>query len=673
VSCKKCCFFSQFGEEDKICRPCLQRAQRYSRPAPDDPSDQSMQEDPAVDNALPEQPNVNVQDQEVQVNMSQMIPLPGYTRAPVNTHVCIIAACNNTDLQRIHIDVRATVLQEKCFYIPRGNRVCEEHKVEDSLWQNIEFLTRRVHSEFAPSHLKDMMDMLRTRKVFLDFDRRSSINNSVFHFYIGFSKSQFEQILETCPSISQRHKNKAGRALATVLTKLHTGESNQRLSKIFNISRNTLEKTMRLVRQDLINEFVPQHLGYDHLTRQDVINRCLTIPNVLFGNPNVPPTERNAIIILDGTYIYLQKSSNYYFQRKSYSLHKYRHLLKPFLMVCPDGHIIDIYGLYEATKSDATILSEILNSINDPFHWFFHENDVLILDRGFRDCIENVESCGYRAYMPATRDDNEYQLTTKQANDSRKVTMCRWVVETVNGRLKNQFRQLRHQNFNIAASHLFQEIKIAAALLNAFGVPLIDHRLTQEIINRIPNSSNQNLLGEYVIANNLNRRRADFENMNAEVPGMDDFPILSADDLIIFSLGPYQVQQARSYYGEHVKSDGSYLIEVCREPNLDNFSTESLNWVDPWLLRGRIQSRHSSRRIYYVYILVERATQGLDAILGHYCSCIIGKRTLGCCSHVMSIIWYMGWGRYQDDLTPPAKFLDYIIRHDIENEIDEDD
>ncbi|KAJ8721073.1 hypothetical protein PYW08_006538 [Mythimna loreyi] len=133
--------------------------------------------------------------------------------------------------------------------------------------------------------------------------------------------------------------------------------------------------------------------------------------------------------------------------------------------------------------------------------------------------------------------------------------------------------------------------------------------------------------------------------MNAEVPGLDDFPILSADDLVIYALGTYQVQQARSYYGEHIKSDGSYVIEVCREPNINDFSVGTFNWINPWLLRGRIHSRHSSRRIYYVYILVERATQGLDAILGHYCSCIVGKRTLGCCSHVMSIIMVHGMGQ----------------------------
>lgn len=48
----------------------------------------------------------------------------------------------------------------------------------------------------------------------------------------GLSKQQFQQILQSTPSITHRYRKKAGTALATVLTKLHTGESNERLSTI---------------------------------------------------------------------------------------------------------------------------------------------------------------------------------------------------------------------------------------------------------------------------------------------------------------------------------------------------------------------------------------------------------------------------------------------------------
>ncbi|XP_052743939.1 uncharacterized protein LOC128199252 [Bicyclus anynana] len=454
----------QFDGNSQICRLCFQRAQRYgirhqsTVDVPDqtgEPNTSAVQDMPmqiiVEENSIPDQPNLqvndNMRDQEVQVNRPQMIEIPGYRRAPFNTQLCLLADCTNRNLRRIPIDIRATVLQEKCFYIPRGTRVCEEHS--DFLWQNVENNTRRVYNTFSPTNVKDMMDSLRKHKVFLDFEKLSSISNAVFLYYIGFSKEKFQQILQRTPSVMQRFRKKPKTSLATVLAKLHTGESNQRLSTIFKMSRKTFEKTMRLVRSCLIKEFVPQYLGYNHLTREEVISRSLSIPNTLFGNPDASLRDRKAIIILDGTYIYLQKSSNYYFQRKCYSLHKYRHLVKPFLLVCPDGHIIDVYGLYEATKSDATILTEIMRNGQDPFHWFFQEDDVLILDRGFRDSLEEVETCGYRAYMPATNGATERQLTVQQANASRKVTMCRWVVETINGRLKNQFRQLRSQNFNV--------------------------------------------------------------------------------------------------------------------------------------------------------------------------------------------------------------------------------
>lgn len=187
---------------------------------------------------------------------------------------------------------------------------------------------------------------------------------------------------------------------------------------------------MRSVRNALMLEFVPRHLGYDHISREEVISRCLAIPNALFGGRD---GEERCLTIHDGTYIYLQRSTNYYFQRKSYSLHKWRHLYKPYLMVCPDGHIIDIYGPYDATTSDASILNRILQSPHDPFNWFHRTNDILILDRGFRDALNELESAGYSAKVPITNSRTGTQLTTEEANESRKVTMCRWVVETING------------------------------------------------------------------------------------------------------------------------------------------------------------------------------------------------------------------------------------------------
>ncbi|KAJ8720700.1 hypothetical protein PYW08_006165 [Mythimna loreyi] len=198
----------------------------------------------------------------------------------------------------------------------------------------------------------------------------------------------------------------------------------------------------------LMQDFVPLHLGFDHLSREDVARRNLTVPDNLFGNPDSPPNERKAITICDGTYIYIQKSSNYFFQRKSYSNHKYRNLLKPFLFVCCDGHIIEVSGPHAATTSDAQVMNSVIDNEEDTgdgvFHWFYRNGDVFILDRGFRDSVVPMQQHGYSVHIPESKYPNGAQLTTDQANKSRLITICRWVVEVVNGRFKRDFRLLRN-------------------------------------------------------------------------------------------------------------------------------------------------------------------------------------------------------------------------------------
>lgn len=39
--------------------------------------------------------------------------------------------------------------------------------------------------------------------------------------------------------------------------------------------------------------------------------------------------------------------------------------------------------------------------------------------------------------------------------------------------------------------------------------------------------------------------------------------------------------------------------------------------------------------------------QVFQKVTGWYCSCYIGSRTVGTCSHVASVVWYLGFGRYQ--------------------------
>lgn len=139
---------------------------------------------------------------------------------------------------------------------------------------------------------------------------------------------QFNSILEQVPSL-ERTCNKSKTALAIYLIKLRTGEPDTRLADMFHMSRRSLERLLKTARDCLYQDFVPLHLGWDHMTRQQVVDRNLYIPTALFGDNSGEVVK--AIIICDGTYVYIQKSSNYLFQRITYSHHKFQNLLKPFL------------------------------------------------------------------------------------------------------------------------------------------------------------------------------------------------------------------------------------------------------------------------------------------------------------------------------------------------------
>lgn len=509
-----------------------------------------------------------------------------------------------------------------------------------------------IHT-FTAEHIQDFASFVKERNQTMDFNNIEAMSDDMVHFWIGLSKEQFLQLKTGLPRLSQLRNGEL--ALIAYLIKLRTGDSDERISSLLNKPRSTLTKLLGTARDLLNEEFIPHNLGINHISRAEISERNLIIPNGLFGGEG-----RKPIIIVDGTYLYVQKSSNYLYQKNTYSLHKYRNLVKPFLMVCCDGYIIDVLGPYPATTSDANIMLHEFQNEANRFRQYFQAGDVFILDRGFRDCVPLLQDCNYSAQMPASLLEGETQLSTLAANKSRTVTICRWVVEAVNGIFKHSFKIFRHEFFNLASKHAMLDFKVAAALINKFHLRVRDREDASQILEIINERLYMNnTLADYVIQNNLNRRRAQFISINVNINNVP-FPRMTYSDLILFSCGTYQLKQARSYYGEHIRNDGSYTIEVCAEraSNLPQGLSLTENCT---LLRGKIHSRHISRKIYYVYILYNNNMEGREAIIQYYCNCLVGRRTVGCCAHVMTIIWYLSWARHENNIRQPAQFLDNIL------------
>ena len=94
--------------------------------------------------------------------------------------------------------------------------------------------------------------------------------------------------------------------------------------------------------------------------------------------------ESQLILVVDGTYCYCQKSSNNYFQRKTFSVQKKKHIwLNHFLFSTSNGKIVDVFGLHEATKNDTSIMNDVLLG-DENLRKVLHPGDIILLDGGFR-------------------------------------------------------------------------------------------------------------------------------------------------------------------------------------------------------------------------------------------------------------------------------------------------
>ena len=98
-----------------------------------------------------------------------------------------------------------------------------------------------------------------------------------------------------------------------------SGTSSKVLSTVFGISKSSIEKAVSAVGEALATNFVPHFWGFDNISRSDVIeNHSRPLAQNLFCN------GRETILVLYGTYIYLQKSGTFLFQRRTYSMHKWK-------------------------------------------------------------------------------------------------------------------------------------------------------------------------------------------------------------------------------------------------------------------------------------------------------------------------------------------------------------
>ena len=568
-------------------------------------------------------------------NRKVHICLPKYSAAEKGK--CLFSHCTNENNEKIPPELRRNCFVQKGTFIAKGSFVCKQHhtslvsqsflandlnKISDSFWISFAENTKLM------AQLIDSVTTTKKKSKFISF---GNMDESQLTTITGLQSHHLGYLQ------SLLHEKRIGvEIIVMYFFKLRSGLSSddRMVGALAGKSQQAINYHINKVRELLMKLFVPKYLGLHLIDSHHMELHTTKVAKALIG-------DDRSIVVLDGTYIYCQKSENFDFQRSTFSLHKHRNLYKMFMCVTTDGWIIDATGPFDANTSDAK-LSEDLMCIEQFTQKFPPNATTLVVDRGFRDIIERAQLLGYDTMMPAFLEKNEKQLSTEKASESRCTTKLRYIVEVVNGQIKRTFPIFNQIAFNRALPNSPDHFRIACAVINLIknGNFHSDKQNGDEIALRIRSlMMKPNLLGNIVKEMNLTRRTSLFvENdiLHTDVQQNYNFPILEQRDLEMFCCGTYQPKMVLSYYAEHIKHDGRYQFFVEKENkkiDFDSYGIEGDREILK-LFKARMDSRHSKNSKYYIFLLLNTDAEGIDRIQEHYCTCKVGMRTVGCCAHI---------------------------------------
>jgi len=304
------------------------------------------------------------------------------------------------------------------------------------------------------------------------------------------------------------------------------------------------------------------------------------------------------------------------------------------ILSATDGYIVDVIGPYicNGKNNDASITLDVFNQNINDLENYFQKLDVFVVDRGFRDSLEYLETRGYSTKMPSFLGKQK-QHNSIESNNSRLITKIRWVIEAVNGRIK-KWKYFFNVICNMNIPFIEKDFKNICAIINKFR-PQIANSNDQE--NEVAYkkmmiiAKKENLFAKKAVAFKqfISKKKKQFD------PSTISFPMLTEEYIQHLTFGIYQLKQARSYTNEHLDEQGNYMFELYEE--------------EENILHVKLKSRHQSQTVHNIWIQyfpLFKLTEGQSPITDWYCSCKAGARILGMCAHITSVIWFLGVGRH---------------------------
>ena len=210
-------------------------------------------------------------------------------------------------------DDRDVVFFTRNIWIPEGARCCPHHIVHRRLTKQALDLVKPLsirYEEWNSGQIEVLLQKFRNlyngRKRF-NFDDPWDLSDDTCSALTSLSRDEFDQLVETVSSCSDARNSSQrsiGTAIGIYLCKLRLGLSNRLLLIMFDLpDKRAVSRIINSARQALKVYFTPRNLGFGHVTRQCIIDRhTTTISRQLMCDGG----NDTAILVVDGTYIYIQ-------------------------------------------------------------------------------------------------------------------------------------------------------------------------------------------------------------------------------------------------------------------------------------------------------------------------------------------------------------------------------
>lgn len=294
---------------------------------------------------------------------------------------CFICRCSVRSLHSIKKESIIKIYQTVKILIKNDSRCCSRHL--DSFG-----LVKREHFSLIPSEskncTKEQMETIQrivkkseTTGIFDYFRDISTLDEDLCKKITNWSRSEFMKFSSYIISLNDSNGRTKEQLIAIYRFWLRKGidQSSIALLKI-NTSQQQISHYLSQIRQSIYKDFVPLFLGANK-KRSLFLEHNTKSAACLFNMK-----KSDLAIVADATYCRIEKSANNQFQYLCWSEQKTDLLIKPFLLCCADGYIIDCYGPFQANRNDAQILDFVLKNDENLKNILLPNKTFVFLDRG---------------------------------------------------------------------------------------------------------------------------------------------------------------------------------------------------------------------------------------------------------------------------------------------------